>query len=147
MRNITRRAIKNKAQFGRFALVGGINTVIDFGILFLLTYLGVPRIIANTLSTGIAFIIRFFANKKYTFRSTSKNLKREILLFVIVTLFGLWVLQNFVIWLISPFIHNFIANNDLALLAAKLIGTGVSMTWNYLMYARIVFDNEKDAKK
>ena len=94
--------MKNKAQIGRFAIVGTINTIIDFGLLFSLTFLGLPKLAANTVSTGIAFVFSFFANKKYTFKSTSKNIKYEMVSFVIVTLFGLWVLQNGTIWLITP---------------------------------------------
>ncbi len=130
--------IKN-SKVVRFGIVGAINTALDFGLLLLFTHLGLPKITSNTLSTGLAFIFSFFANKKYTFRSSSGNVKREIVLFTIVTLFGLWVLQNGVIWLISPLCVTLLHNESLALLAAKLAGTIVSLTWNYLTYDILVF--------
>ena len=130
--------IKNN-KIIRFGIVGAINTALDFGLLLLFTHLGLPKIVSNTLSTGMAFIFSFFANKKYTFRSSSGNVKREIALFTIVTLFGLWVLQNGVIWLISPLCAALLHNESLALLAAKLAGTIVSLTWNYLTYDILVF--------
>jgi len=130
--------IKNN-KIIRFVIVGAINTALDFGLLLLFTHLGLPKIVSNTLSTGMAFIFSFFANKKYTFRSSSGNVKREIVLFTIVTLFGLWVLQNGVIWLISPLCAALLHNESLALLAAKLAGTIVSLTWNYLTYDILVF--------
>lgn len=134
--------MKNKAQLGRFAIVGAINTAIDFGLLFLLSFLGLPKIAANTISTGAAFVFSFFANKKFTFKSTSKNLKYEIISFIIVTLFGLWVLQNGIIWLITPIVKNLVADDQIALFVAKLIATAASLTWNYLLYDRIVFRKE-----
>ena len=134
--------MKNKAQISRFAVVGLANTVIDFGLLFLLTFLGLPKIEANTISTGLAFVFSFFANKKYTFKSTSKNIKYEMVSFVIVTLFGLWVLQNGTIWLITPLIKSFITNEQISLFAAKLFATAVSLIWNYYLYERIVFRKE-----
>jgi len=134
--------MKNKAQISRFAVVGLVNTVIDFGLLFLLTFLGLPKIAANTISTGLAFVFSFFANKKYTFKSTSKNIKYEMVSFVIVTLFGLWVLQNGTIWLITPLIKSFITNEQISLFAAKLFATAVSLIWNYYLYERIVFRKE-----
>lgn len=134
--------MKNKAQISRFAVVGLANTVIDFGLLFLLTFLGLPKIAANTISTGLAFVFSFFANKKYTFKSTSKNIKYEMVSFVIVTLFGLWVLQNGTIWLITPLIKSFITNEQISLFAAKLFATAVSLIWNYYLYERIVFRKE-----
>lgn len=130
--------IKNN-KIIRFGIVGAINTALDFGLLLFFTHLGLPKIVSNTLSTGMAFIFSFFANKKYTFRSSSGNVKREIVLFTIVTLFGLWVLQNGVIWLISPLCAALLHNESLALLAAKLAGTIVSLTWNYLTYDILVF--------
>jgi len=130
--------IKNN-KIIRFGIVGAINTALDFGLLLLFTHLGLPKIVSNTLSTGMAFIFSFFANKKYTFRSSSGNVKREIALFTIVTLFGLWVLQNGVIWSISPLCAALLHNESFALLAAKLAGTIVSLTWNYLAYDILVF--------
>ena len=134
--------MKNKAQIGRFAIVGTINTIIDFGLLFSLTFLGLPKLAANTVSTGTAFVFSFFANKKYTFKSTSKNIKYEIVFFVIITLFGLWVLQNAIIWLATPLIKNLITNERISLFVAKLFATAVSLIWNYCLYERIVFRKE-----
>lgn len=134
--------MKNKAQISRFAVVGLVNTVIDFGLLFLLTFLGLPKIAANTVSTGSAFIFSFFANKKYTFKYTSKNIMYEIILFIIITLFGLWVLQNSIIWLATPSIKNIIPQEQLALFIAKLLATIVSLVWNYYLYDKFVFKKE-----
>ena len=134
--------MKNKAQVGRFAIVGAINTALDFGFLFGLTALGIAKVPANTVSTGVAFIFSFFANKKFTFKSTNKNIKYEIVSFVIVTLFGLWVLQNGIIWLITPLIKDLITNEQTSLFVAKLFATAVSLIWNYCLYERIVFRKE-----
>ena len=134
--------MKNKAQIGRFAIVGTINTIIDFGLLFSLTFLGLPKLAANTISTSTAFVFSFFTNKKYTFKSTSKNIKYEIMSFVIVTLFGLWVLQNGTIWLITPLIKSFITNERISLFVAKLFATAISLVWNYCLYDKVVFKKE-----
>jgi len=134
--------VKNKMQIGRFAIVGIINTAIDFGLLFLLTFLGLPKIAANTVSTGSAFVFSFFANKKYTFKSTNKNIKYEIISFIIITLFGLWVLQNGIIWLITPLIKNIVSQEQLALFAAKLLAIAISLVWNYCLYDKVVFKKE-----
>ena len=54
----------------RFGLIGGLNTLLDFGLLFAFSsILGVPKLFANILSTSVAFVFSFFANKKYTFKS------------------------------------------------------------------------------
>lgn len=131
--------IKNSSQKIRFVLVGGINTAIDFGLLFLLRSLGLPVITSNIISTTVAFCFSFFANKKYTFKSADTNIIREILLFVAITLFGLWVLQTIVIHLVTISFSGLRISDSLLLFIAKLIATVASLIWNYTMYSRVVF--------
>jgi len=137
---------KKHADKLRFTIVGSINTVIDFSILFTLTTLfNVPKELANFISTFVAFLFSFFANKKYTFKSTSKNLKRQFLLFTAVTLFGLWVIQTIIITAITPVFTNLGVNKPAALLISKLIATAASLVWNYTLYSRVVFKKPKNS--
>lgn len=125
----------------RFGLIGGINTTIDIGLLFIFANaFGVPEILANIFSTSSAFIFSFFANKTFTFKSHGKkNIVHEMVLFTIITLFGLWVIQGILLYLLVPVIENIGLNKDLSLLVAKLIATVASLTWNYILYSKIVF--------
>ena len=137
-------AIKNSKQKAKFILVGGANTTIDFGVLFLLKALGLPAIPANIISTSCAFVFSFFANRKYTFKShETTNVKRELLLFVVITLFGLWVLQAIVIKCTTAVLAGYLPDAT-ALFIAKILATTVSLTWNYIMYSRVVFVTKKD---
>lgn len=131
--------MKNKSQLIRFGLIGVINTVLDFGLLFILKSIGLMATTANIFSTSIAFVFSFFANKKYTFRSSGTNIVCEMILFVAVTLFGLWVLQTGVIWLVLPHLSKLLRSSEMGLLVTKLIATAVSMTWNYILYDKLVF--------
>lgn len=131
--------MKNKSQLIRFGLIGVINTALDFGLLFILKSVGLMATSANIFSTSIAFVFSFFANKKYTFRSSGTNIVREMILFVAVTLFGLWVLQTGVIWLVLPHLSKLLRSSEMGLLVTKLIATAVSMTWNYILYDKLVF--------
>ncbi|MNQ19045.1 GtrA-like protein [compost metagenome] len=127
------------AEKFRFALVGGFNTALDFGILFGLTALGVDKIPANYVSTSVSFVFSFFANKTFTFKAKSGNAKREFLSFIIVTLTGLWVLQPLVITAASQLLETTTLDDTITLLIAKLIATVVSLIWNYILYSRVVF--------
>ena len=69
----------------------------------------------------------------------AKNGIREMLLFVIVTLTGLWGLQTLIIALTHNPLTQLMGNTDVALLVAKLLATVASLTWNYLFYSRLVF--------
>ena len=129
----------------RFGVIGGFNTILDFGLLFAFSsFFGVPRGFANVLSTSVAFVFSFFANKRYTFKSSDKeNVVRQMVLFTIVTLFGLWVIQGLIIHFLSPVIASFGFSSELALLGSKLVATIASLVWNYLLYSRVVFVKHK----
>ena len=126
----------------RFVIVGGANTALDFLLLFLFVNLGVDRIGANYLSTGISLIFSFFANKSFTFKNKSANAKKQFVLFLLVTITGLWVLQPIIIWFASSALESYISNESALLFVAKLIATIGSLTWNYLLYSRLVFKKE-----
>lgn len=128
----------NSQKF-RFAVVGGTNTALDFGLLIILRYLGLPVIAANIASTTTSFVFSFIANRKYTFRSDSGNIKREVALFSVVTLFGLWVIQTVVIKIMLAILEPTTIAETTQLLVAKIIATVFSLIWNYVLYSRIVF--------
>ena len=84
-------------------------------------------------------------NKKITFKSVSNNKKEliyEMLLFIIVTLFGLWVIQNVIISIAMPIFENLFKNKQISLLLSKLIATIFSLIWNFILYKKVVFKNK-----
>lgn len=123
----------------KFAIIGVANTGLDFLILNVLVLIGLPQIAANTISTGLTMTFSFFMNKKWTFNSNSKNYAREVGLFIAFTLFGLWVIQNGVIWLMVHYLPHFGLSDLIVLNIAKLVASVFSLTWNYLTYDRFVF--------
>ena len=131
----------------RFILVGALNTSVDFVILFLLVEaLDMNAIVANVISTSVALSVSYLLNKKAVFGDTDTNDWRRVMLFVVVTLAGLWILQGAVIALLSPLLNN-IVGKSAALFAAKLIATLFSLTWNYEWYSRVVFKRRAHESK
>ena len=132
----------------RFVLVGVVNTVTDFSILFILaSVFGVATIIANVISTSIALGVSYLLNKKAVFRNTDTHNYRQVILFVIVTLSGLWIVQGIIIWATVGMIAVIVHDDKVALFGAKLIATLFSLIWNYLWYSRVVFRQEKSSEK
>ena len=140
-KNIMQKLLKNHITKLRFGIIGAINTILDIGILFALSGIfSIPKVPANIISTTVTFVISFFANRKYTFKpASSQHIVREMILFTGITLFGLWVIQGIIINVLTPSFMSLNITGELALLYAKLIATGASMVWNYILYSRIVF--------
>lgn len=131
--------VKKHAQKIRFGIVGLANTALDFILLFLFVSLGLDKIPANYLSTGLSFIFSFFVNKKFTFRSKGGNAKKQFVIFLLVTMFGLWVIQPLVIAGVSALLISTGWSSAIILFVAKVIATVASLVWNYLFYSRLVF--------
>ncbi|SCD22796.1 MULTISPECIES: GtrA family protein [Brucella] len=56
-------------QFGRFGLVGLLNTFITLVIIAVLTWLGVSPFVANAIGYAAGLVNSYFGNMKWTFRS------------------------------------------------------------------------------
>ena len=127
----------------RFVIVGGANTAIDFALYNLLSRIFALSV-ANMISSFIAMLFSFFVNKKWTFRSTDKDYLREVTLFFIFTIIGIWVIQSGTIWLIENTFSNVDWKNFWLKNILKIIASVPSLIWNYITYNRFVFRSKKD---
>ena len=127
----------------RFSLVSALSTGLDFGILLLLTSLGMGTIAANYISSSIAFVLSFFAHKKISFKTNDRHIKREVPLFIIVTLTGIWGIQPVIIWAVQPYTTDLPVYGFIGVIIAKAIASMTTYIWNYLLYTRLVFRKKK----
>lgn len=152
---IESRTSRNELKrVGKFGVVGIINTVIDFtlyNILSSTTFLSLVE--SNIVSTTVAMVFSFFANRNVVFKAKGGSIKQQTIRFLLVTGFGIYVLQNGTIALLTQVwpgplnavVHLAVAsgfhghNAFIIKNSAKIIATVVSLIWNYIMYKRLVF--------
>lgn len=139
-----RELAKKHAEKIRFALIGGINTAIDFLVLFVLVGIGVPTLISNILSTSTALSFSFFANKKFTFKATNRITRSQVLQFLGITLTGLWIIQPVIIFTVSFILSGLKLDAFVVLFIGKFIATIATLIWNYLLYKNFVFKKESE---
>lgn len=132
------------AQFGRFFIVGALNTVIDFGMLNLLS--SATGIAAGLLLGGInipgflvAIINSFLWNKLWVFREGAGNLWAQFPKFFAVTLVGLLVNSGIVIFFTTYLAPSTGLPANIALNIGKLLATVISLVVNFLGYKFFVF--------
>ncbi|MEH6971241.1 GtrA family protein [Bacillus sp. JJ675] len=77
---------KKLATLLRFGTVGAGNTLIDFGVFFLLTALNVPYLLAQFCSYTAGILNSYIWNRKWTFRVKEKVRGQEIIRFLIINL-------------------------------------------------------------
>ena len=133
---------KERTRFLKFATVGAIGAVIDFGIFNFLTLLNlVSPIVASVISFIVAVISNFLGNRYWTYPdSRSKSIGRQGTQFVLVSLVGLIIRTPLFAFLEIVFINlgkriippNTISpifvGHNLALASAII----VVMLWNFL---------------
>jgi len=142
------------SRVGKFGIVGALNTLIDFSIYNVLSStVGLTLVQSNIVSTSVAMAFSFLANKHVVFQKGKGSAIRQGAKFFIVTAFGLYVLQTGTIKLLTDvwlapialglgLAHSFgIMGHDQFLIknGAKAIATVISLTWNYIMYKKVVF--------
>lgn len=73
-------------QLVKYNIVGVINTLVDFLVYQLLTYLGMKYAIAQCISYSCGILNSYFFNSRWTFKRDSGRSKKEFIYFVAVNL-------------------------------------------------------------
>jgi putative flippase GtrA len=161
--SIISKKVKVAYEVAKFILVGGLNTLVDWGVLsfLILTFKhsGVDSnkvlfevfsiaIILYTLLKAISFVIAttnsYIWNKFWTFkRKTTEKLGREFMQFIIISIIGFLI--NVII---ASSVFKFIPrlgglNIEQWALVSAAIASIIALVWNFVGYKFIVF-NKKD---
>lgn len=148
------KATRRIKHVGKFGAVGALNTLLDFVIYNVLSgNVGLSLIESNIISTTVAMTFSFFANKQLVFKKHDGVVAKQAISFLVITAFGLYILQNGTIQFLTQVWHypmlvmldiahivgvrghdDFLVKNG-----AKAIATVISLSWNYVMYKKVVF--------
>lgn len=109
----------------KYGFVGGTCTVIDFGLLFILThYLGLFYILSSVISFSVGTLINYYLCTIWIFKvRTVENKNIEFFYYIIITAVGLG-LTTLIIWLFTEYFK-------LNFMLSKLIATFVTVWWNF----------------
>ncbi|MDR7002115.1 GtrA family protein [Neobacillus niacini] len=125
-------------SFIKFALVGVVNTSIDFIVYAILTWFNVNYILAQCISYSAGVLNSYIMNRKWTFEQKGKGRKREFITFIGVNLITL-VMTSCLLTL-------FYKHLGLSLWISKLLVTAVCMGLNYIGTKKLVFTKWKERR-
>lgn len=123
------------SKFIKFALVGVLNTLINWTVFTLLNFINMYYILANIIAYVIATINSYIWNYKWVFEYNGENKKETTFKFVILNLIGLGINTIILYLLVDKFKFN--------KLIALVITTGIVMIINYLINKIWVFKEKK----
>jgi len=119
-------------RFLRFALVGGVGTFVDFGLLFLFhEVIGLPLLAANSLSYLAGVANNFTLNRLWTYPDAQhRAIWEQFAKFLAVSTVGL-VLNNWLVLLLAEPLGALPNLSQTGYLAAKVLATAVVFVWNF----------------
>ncbi|MFH1837908.1 MAG: GtrA family protein [Candidatus Kuenenbacteria bacterium] len=132
-------------QFVKFAIVGVINTGLDFvffNFLILITriYKGEWLVFLNFISFSLVTINSYFLNKFWSFRGNNKEkIKIQFLRFFFISLVGC-IINTSIVYFVATFIPPFFGISQLLWVnVAKLLAISISLFWNFAGYKFLIF--------
>lgn len=132
-------------QFLRFAIIGAINTAVDFLVLNLLIFAtgikeGNGLIPLNIISFTVAVINSYVLNKRWAFRDqTAGDTARKFTNFLIISVIGAFINTAIVRFGSTNIDPMFGLSQVLWVNLSKIVATGVSLIWNFIGYKLLVF--------
>ena len=111
------KKLKDHKSAIAYGIVGVFNTIFGYSMMFGFTFIGIMPEISNALSYGIALIVSYLLNKKFTFRS-NRNHRQDFTRFAIASaiayvanLLTLIIVHRILLWneyislIISSFVY------------------------------------------
>lgn len=140
-------------QIAKFGAVGVINTLGDFllfNVLFGLLHL--PLLLANICAVSVMMLISLQLNRRFVFQATDASYGRQMTRFLLVTLFGLYVIQNIIMFTVlgmleTASLSGVLASDIILANIAKAVGVAGSATWNFILYKLWVFKKPAEIEK
>lgn len=133
---------KHVSQLWKFAIAGGIGSIIDLGSLTLFVeYFDINPWLAFPLSTIPAVTAVFLINKFFTFKNRERNYGSQLLKFSLV--YGVAIVLNLItsyalFWLGMRYFEDALREVYIALLA-RVGAIAIGAAWNYTLSNGFVF--------
>ena len=134
---------RERSRFLKFAAVGAIGSLVDFGVMNLLTRLFSMRLVyAGTISFAFAVINNFTGNRYWTYpESRSRHILQQLGMFFVVNAIGI-AIRIPILYFVEPPLEGVFAGMDVfssispqaaAKNATLAIAIGIAMLWNFFV--------------
>lgn len=116
-------------QILKFGVVGIIATVIDFGVLYILSQpLGMDPVISAGISFCVSLVFNYVASMRYVFtHREDMSRSREFVIFLVLSLIGLAINEAVMAAGVAV-----LGNSVLAVMGTKALATAIVMVWNFV---------------
>lgn len=122
-------------QFCRYAVVGGVATVVDWGLFYIVgVVLNFHYQVALLVSLLLGTVTNYCLNKIFTFKNKSTRIAEQ---------FGTHVVVSGIAFLLSlALMYLFIDIFQMAKMSGRIITTAILLGVNYLMHKNLTFNDK-----
>lgn len=116
-------------QILKFGVVGIIATVIDFGVLYVLSQpLGLDPVLSAGISFCVSLVFNYVASMRYVFtHREDMSRSREFVIFLVLSLIGLAINEAIMAAGVAV-----LGSSALAVMGTKVLATAIVMVWNFV---------------
>jgi len=126
-----RYIVKQRYLLSKYATVGLVTAILDFGLLYILTdFIGFHYLASATISFIIAASTNYWFNKSWTFKSDGQH-RKQIPIFFTVAILGL-TLNNYILYTSVEYLH-------FHYLLGKVFAAGIVLFWNFFCNKYLTF--------
>ena len=124
--NVSKEKEELLIQIINFLIVGGIATLIDWLLYFILyNYVKLSPLLANIISYSISTLYSYIISVKFVFNVNKNNSKKKnFIIFVTLSIIGLLLSEGLIYLMVNVF--------DLHKMLAKVISTIIVMFFNFV---------------
>ena len=117
-------------QFSRYLLAGVFCAALEY-LSFMLLQTKINLLVANTLAYALGFTGSFLLNKYAVFPNNNGKTPQQLLAYCLLALFNYIIGMALLVWLVQ--------SAGLPAFAAKAIAMVTVVSWNFLMYKKVVY--------
>jgi putative flippase GtrA len=118
-------------QFLRYLAVGFTTFGLDFGIYYIFVKIGAEAIAANLIAVFVSLIFNFTVTNYWTFKGGNSKRITKLSKYVVLAVFN-YIANNAIIYLLTAVL---MVNP----LLAKVIVTGLQVSWTFVAYKLWIF--------
>lgn len=121
-------------QFFRYVFVGGIATVVDWGILFILTDVAhIHHLLSSVVSFVAGLITNFILSKLLVFKASEAKTKAtlEFIGYAIIGVVGLGITEIIMFLLTDCVAFHY--------MLSKVVATVIVLVWNYVARKKLLY--------
>jgi putative flippase GtrA len=118
-------------QLKRYLITGFSSAAIEISLLYILKDLsGLSVIVSNSIALTIVFWFNFLMNRIWSFKSKN-NITRQLVMYGILFVFNL-AASDLIMYVLTSLLY-------LQYLIAKVFAIGAVVTWNFVLYKKVIY--------